>query len=312
MRNLLAVKPNEKVLIVADTDTDISMVTSLASSIETVGAEYVITFMSSAGVGESAHTTLPGILKNALKGADIAIGLNKTTGAPSYDDTLAQLLREEKIRYMSMVMRSVENWTKGAATADYEQVHATAEKLSELFRGKQCKVTTPTGTEFTATIEGKNVIIEAGLARTPGESAAFPDGEISLGPIECSTNGTVVVDGPIAYLGRPDKPVTLEIEDGKVINVEGGSTAREVKDMISSIQNFDNFAEIGIGVNPKARKSGDWQEEKKKRGNVHIALGDNIYYGGTTKCDLHADFVIYHPTVSVDGKTIVNDGKLNL
>jgi len=312
VRQLLAIQQGERALLVADTKTDMSMVEAIAAAIKSAGAEYVVAIMPSAEVGRGDHTTLPRMLKRALEEADIAIGLNRTTGAPSYDDTLARLLKEKRIRYMSMVMRTLENWTRGAATADYEEVYAVAKKMEALFTGKVCKVTSPAGTDFTSNIEGKRVIIEAGLARAAGESAAFSDGEVSLGPVEGTTNGIVVADGPIAYLGISDAPIMIRVKNGRVAKVEGGRTTEEVKRLIASVPNFDNFAEIGIGVNPKARKSGDYQEEKKGWGNVHVALGDNIYYGGSTKCALHSDFVVYRPTVVVDGRTIVEEGELKL
>ncbi|MFQ6053161.1 MAG: aminopeptidase [Candidatus Bathyarchaeia archaeon] len=312
VRQLLAVQPGERALLIADTETEMSMVESIAAAIRSAGGEYVVAIMPSLGVGEGAHTTLPGMLKRALEEADIAIGLNRTSGAPSYDDTVARLLRERRIRYMSMVMRTPENWTKGAATADYEEVHATARRMRDLFTGDVCRVTTRLGTDLTSDIRGKRVIIEAGLAREAGQSSAFSDGEVSLGPVEGTTEGVVVVDGPIAYLGLPDEPVRMEVGEGRITEVEGGRTAERVRALLESVPNFDNFAEIGIGVNPKARRSGDWQEEKKRWGNVHIALGDNIYYGGTTKCPLHSDFVVYRPTVEVDGRVIVEEGELKL
>lgn len=311
VRQLLAVQAGEKVLLIADTETEMSMLKSVAAVVKSIRAEYVIAIMPSVGFGEGLHTTLPGMLKKALEAADVAIGLNRMTGAPSYDDTLARLLKEKRIRYMSMVMRSLENWTKGAATADYEKVYETAERMAELLRGNVCRVTTQAGTDFTANIQGKRVIIEAGLARMAGQSSAFSDGEVSLGPVEGTTNGLVVVDGPIAYLGMPDEPLRMEMEKGRIVRVEGGKTAEKVREVLKSVPNFDNFAEIGIGVNPRARRSGDWQEEKKGWGNIHIALGDNIYYGGTTKCALHSDFVIYRATVEVDGRIIVEDGDLS-
>lgn len=93
VRQLLAVQAGERVLMIADTGTEMSMVEALAAAVRSVGAEYVIAVMPSVGVGKGTHTTLPGMLKRALEEADIAIGLNRTTGAPSYDDTLARLLK---------------------------------------------------------------------------------------------------------------------------------------------------------------------------------------------------------------------------
>lgn len=312
VRQLLAVQPGEKVLLIGDTESEMSMIESIATVVNSAGADYVIAVMPSVSMGKGSHTTLPGMLKKALEEADIAIGLNRTTGAPSYDDTLVRLLRTKRIRYMSMVMRTLDNWTRGAATADYEEVYETAERMAELFKGNVCRVTTRAGADFTSNIQGKKVIIEAGLARIAGQSSAFSDGEISVGPVEGMTNGVLMTDGPIAYLGVPDEPIRMEVKRGRITKVDGGATAEELRKLLKSVPSFDNFAEIGIGVNPKARRSGDYQEEKKGWGNVHIALGDNIYYGGTTNCALHADFVIYKPTVVVDGKVVVEEGDLRL
>ena len=310
---LLGVKPGEQVLLIADAETDTRMVNSLAAAAKSAGADSVIAIMSSRGrIEEGSHTKLPGMLKRALEEADVAIGLNRTSGAPSYDDTLARLLKERRIRYMSMVMRSIDNWTKGAATADYEEVYRTAEKLAELMRGERIRVTTRAGTDLEADTGGRRVIIEAGFATRPGDSAAFSDGEVSLTPIEGTAKGTVIVDGTIAYLGSPEEAVKLEVRGGRVISVRGGGEADKIKEWLRTVENFDNFAEIGIGVNPNARSIGDWQEEKKKLGTLHIALGDNIYYGGSVECPLHFDMVLYEPTVEVDGRTIVDGGRLKL
>jgi leucyl aminopeptidase (aminopeptidase T) len=45
-------------------------------------------------------------------------------------------------------------------------------------------------------------------------------------------------------------------------------------------------------------------------GQAHIALGDNIYYGGSTQSNVHIDMVLRDPTITLDGATIVENGKL--
>ena len=52
------------------------------------------------------------------------------------------------------------------------------------------------------------------------------------------------------------------------------------------------LAEFGIGLNPLSRRNGDFQEEKKARGNVHAALGDNLVYGGNIQSAVHIALVI--------------------
>jgi leucyl aminopeptidase (aminopeptidase T) len=312
VKTLLGIKPKEKVLLVADTETEMVMVNCLAAAVKAADAEFLIAIMSSREPGLESHTKLPSMIKRALEEADVAIGLNRTSGAPSYDDTMTRLVKEKRLRYMSMVMRSLENWTKDAATANYEDVYKTAEKLAKVFSGDVVRLTTKAGTDLKASIKGQRTIIEAGFARNPGETAAFSDGEVSLTTVEGTAEGTVLIDGPIAYLGQPASPIKLTVRKGRVVDVQGGKKANKIKEWLAKVNNFDNFAEIGIGVNPNARFSGDWQEEKKRLGNAHIALGDNIYYGGNVNCIFHFDMVLYAPTLYVDGRAIVKHGNLQI
>ena len=76
-----------------------------------------------------------------------------------------------------------------------------------------------------------------------------------------------------------------------------GPEAARLRQIVDTVANADNIAEFGIGLNGASLRNGSFQEEKKARGNVHIALGDNIYYGGTVRSPVHLDMVIYRPTV---------------
>jgi len=294
-------------MIILDEDSEAVMANALFNEALNVEANPITVIIPSKW---KSHTTLPKPIQSSLDYVDVVIGMTRKTAAPSYDPEIAKKLREKKIRYMSMVLRTLDNYINGAALADYDEVYNDAKRLSELMKGDKIKVTTKLGTSIEASVKGSRVIIEAGFATKPGESAAFSDGEVSYTPIEGTGNGIAVVDGPIAYIGKPSEPLKLTIRDGRVIDVSGGREAEKLLDMIEKTPNLDNLAEFGIGVNKAARLNGDWQEEKKAYGNLHIALGDNIYYGGKTKCDIHMDLVIYKPTVEIDGKIIVRDGKL--
>lgn len=310
VEKLLCIKRGENVLIIADDSSEMEMVNSLFRIAFEIGGNPVITLIPSEW---PSHTTLPKTVHGALNHAQVVIGITKSTGAPSYDAVVAKLLREKRIRYMSMVLRPLENWISGAALANYDEVYSTALKLARILEGKkEIKVTTELGTNINASMEGSRIIIEAGFATKPGNSAAFSDGEVSFTPVEGTANGVVVVDGPIALIGKPSKPLKLIVENGRVTQIIGNAEAEKLVEMISKVENLDNFAEFGFGVNSKARLNGFWQEEKKALGTMHIALGDNIYYGGRVKCDVHMDMVIYKPTVVIDGKIIIKKGKLKI
>ncbi len=134
-------------------------------------------------------------------------------------------------------------------------------------------------------------MVECGFATEPGQEAAFSDGEVSQMPRAGAAEGVVVVDGPIG------------------ISV---CRAAELREIVQTIPAADDIAEIGSGLNPACRRNGDFEEEKKARGLVHVAIGDNVFYGGKVESPVHMDMVLYEPTVMLDDRTVVQEGAVRL
>lgn len=305
---LLAVKPDEQVAIICDPHSEMRMAYALAGAVESLGGEYTLLMMPTRETARKNELTP--IIEQGLSQADCMIGLTGTSGAPTYSAAVKRLYDAKKLRTISMVMRKIENFISGGALADYEALFREGNQLAQLWRGAQeIHITTPAGTDLRAPIAGEKVIVECGFATEPGQEAAFSDGEVSQMPRVNSAEGVVVVDGPIAHIGQPSSPITLKIAKGSVVSLSGESRqAEELGDIIENIHNAANIAEIGIGLNPMCRRNGDFEEEKKGRGNVHIALGDNVFYGGDVHSPVHMDMVIYHPTVKMDERVIVDQG----
>jgi len=53
-------------------------------------------------------------------------------------------------------------------------------------------------------------------------------------------------------------------------------------------------------------------EDKKYWGSVHIAIaiGENYVIGGTVTSELHLDGLLLRPAVELNGRIIVQDGRL--
>lgn len=152
-----------------------------------------------------------------------------------------------------------------------------------------------------------------GFATRPGDAAAFPDGEQSQMPTEGTARGVVVLDGPIAGLDMPDGQIALHVEDGRVQAIDGnGKVADRLRSMLVVCPGADNIAEVGVGLNDGAERNGRCEEEKKALGTMHLALGDNVSYGGTVSCPMHVDMVLYRPTLTIDTRTVLDDGALML
>ena len=312
IRRLLEVKAGEQVAIVCDPHSPMEMAYALGGVVESAGAEYTILMMPTRQP-ERANDLTP-VIEKALEAADCLIGMTGASGAPTYSSAVKRLYNAKTLRTISMVMRSLDNYTGGAALADYDALYADGVKLAGIWGvGNEMHITTPAGTDIRAPIAGEDVVIECGFATKPGLEAAFSDGEVSSRPHEGTAAGVIVVDGPIAHIGVPGSPITIQVSKGRITAIEGTcSQADELRRIVASIDNADNIAEFGIGLNPESRRNGDFEEEKKARGLVHIAIGDNVFYGGQTHSPVHMDMVLYSPTVRLDNRVIVDAGVVKL
>lgn len=314
VRNHLAVQPGEQVLLVTDPLTEMEMAWALAGAVQAAGGEYTLAVMPARHTARG--TELTKILDAGLQRADVIVGMTVASGAPTYSRTVAQLLGEKRLRAMSMVMRSMDNWTRGGALADYDALDRLGRSLADKWAaGESVTVRTALGTQFTAGVTkdpvmGHPVIVECGLAREPGREAAFSDGEISQRPLQGTAAGTLVIDGPMAKIGAGDDPIHIEVQGGKVVSVKGGNRAAQLQRILDTVAGADHVAEIGLGLNPMSLRNGDFEEEKKAAGTVHVALGSDLFYGGTHACDVHLDMVIRDVTFLVDGVALSEDGRV--
>lgn len=311
VHKLLEIKPGEEVVLVGDPDTDIEMMQALAGVIQGAGAEYNMVVMPNRP--PEASLSMTRFIEKGLEAADVIIGMTRSSAAACYSDAVEVQRKARGLRQLSMVMRDIDTLTKGGATADYEAMMLDAEQLRQAWTGaKRIHLTSPAGTDLTAELGVVEPFIECGFANQPGGEAAFTDGEVSLGVREGTAQGVVVIDGPAAYIGQPATPLKLTFKDGRLVDIAGDMrTGRALQDIVHKIKDADNFAEIGIGVNPACRKLGVFQEEKKAYGSVHIAIGRNCgVYGGTVAAQIHIDMVFYNGTVTTDKGVLLKDGRL--
>lgn len=307
----LAVKSGEEVLIVVDTESDMRMAQAFAAASKNHGADFMIAMMDARTKDKS--TTIPKSLESAMSGCDVFIPMTRASGAPAYNQKMKSLLKEKKIRECCMVLRDIDNYIHGGALADYEAVYADGVAMqNKWWHKKFAHVTSPAGTDLTFEMIDMLPIIECGIAREPGLSMAFSDGEVSLGPVEGTMNGTMVIDGPMCYYGLPTSPVKLKIENGRVSEILGGDPkiCKELEKLFAEVKNSDNIGEIGIGLNPSSLLNGDFEEEKKARGTIHFALGSGVYYEQKIDSQVHIDMVLYNTTVEFDGETFVKNGNV--
>ena len=93
--------------------------------------------------------------------------------------------------------------------------------------------------------------------------------------------------------------------------MRGGVEAQRLERLLEKAgPSSRNIAEVAMGTNRRARVDVGIREAKKAWGTAHIGIGDSRSIGGMIESPLHIDHILLNPTVWLDGKEIVADGKL--
>jgi leucyl aminopeptidase (aminopeptidase T) len=177
-------------------------------------------------------------------------------------------------------------------------------------RGSEARVTCPNGSDLRLGLEGRTPIVDAGVLTEPGAFGNLPCGEGFVAPVEGTGEGTLVVDGSIAGIGRVASPVTLTVREGHLVEASGEEGATLMELLTEHGPDGTNVAELGVGTNEEAMLTGNILEDEKILGSAHVAFGASAAIGGGVQVPVHLDCVMLEPSVEVDGKPIARGGEL--
>jgi leucyl aminopeptidase (aminopeptidase T) len=173
--------------------------------------------------------------------------------------------------------------------------------------GSAVRLTSPRGTDLRFSIEGRTANVLTNVPE-PGELAPVPDIEVNVVPLEGTATGTLVADASVPYLGIGilEEPVVCVIEGGYVTRMDGGQQAQWLRRHLSSFndRNCFNVAELGVGLNPNARLTGEMLEDEGVLGTIHIGIGTSHTLGGEIVAPTHYDLLMWEPTIEVDGRVV--------
>ncbi|MFL5674617.1 MAG: aminopeptidase [Chloroflexota bacterium] len=305
-RDYLGLRPGERFAIIVDDRTDPEIPRELARAARGLYADpVVVSFPPRARSGAEP----PASAAAAMAAADVVICAASTS---LYHTTAKAAAQRAGVRGDFNAPYRGDAWRTGAMTADFVAIRERAERLAALWRRtSEIRITSPAGTDLRATVAGREPMAWlTGICRNPGEVSALPGGEVSLPPVEGTSEGVVVWERVASDLGALDAPVTITIRGGRAVAIEGGASAERLRAIVAAVTDADNIGEIGIGLNPAARIADEITEAKKAFGTVHIALGDSANeYGGLVECDVHLDGLVMAPTIEFDGVAVVVSGR---
>ena len=302
-----AVKPGERLLVVTDVGRPFAVAEAIALAGVYASAVVTTVVMQPVPTGQEP----PDPVRGAMLEADVVLA---PVSGSMFHTTAARLAAEAGARLISVTEATEMLLIDGGCLADFDAVAPIAEKVRGLLSdADELRVTAPGGTDLTMSLAGREGMKVTGLARERGVRTAWPDIEAFIAPVEESTSGMLVVDASASNIGLVRESIRMEVRDGRVVSIEGGSQAREVARSLAATEHDGSYviAELGIGLNPMGLVRGHIVEDEGVYGTGHVALGNNMNFtGGVNWAPIHFDYVFLEPTVRLNGRTVMSAGEL--
>ena len=298
LRECMAVRAGEVVTDVADTATR-EVAEALVAAAHELGAEAVLALMTPRRInGEEPPAPVAALMR------DSDVLLLATAVSLSHTDARKQA-NAAGTRAASLPGVTADMMVRTMAV-DYVQVAARSRKLADGLKGvRRFHLTSAAGTDLTLNVEDVAFGADVGLYAEPGAFGNLPAGEVCGGPRLAGSSGVAVFDGSFAGVGLLRTPIRVTFHDGLATDIEGGAEARALAELLAPFGDpGKTLAEIGIGTHPTARLTGVVLEDEKIAGTVHLALGNNVGFGGENAANVHLDGVILSPTLTTDAGVV--------
>lgn len=325
--NCAKVQSGEQVVIITDRQTE-QLANALNEASKNIGASVEQFIMEDFGARPedgSNPLSFPKEIADALSRAQVSfyIAGGKKGELHSFRMPMIEVVERHGLRHGHMPNFTEVMMSQGMA-ADYELIQKICRKVYDIVAGaKEIRVTTPAGSDFTATFSPKrNWMISDGNIR-PEKWCNLPDGEVYTAPL--SADGGVVIDGCLGdffnakYGKLNDTPLSYRVKDGRCVKGSVQCRNEQLKKEFEEYTfgtdaNSDRMGEFAIGTNVNLKDLiGNMLQDEKFPG-IHVALGDP--YPGKTGADwsskAHNDGVMLKPTIVVDGLKIMEKGEFTI
>ena len=201
--------------------------------------------------------------------------------------------------------------------ADYDEVYRVTRKVYDIARqAEQITVTTSLGTEMVANFSPSLKWVSCdGRYWEQGRWGNLPEGETFTCP--ASVDGVVAAeeigDWFTEKYGVLSPPVRFVVKGGRIVSVDAANPqlAADIGDYMAQDPNSSRVGEFAIGTNVGLTEIvGNFLQDEKFPG-VHVAFGDPYGFetGADWRCPSHVDVLASHATISVDGRTLMENGR---
>jgi leucyl aminopeptidase (aminopeptidase T) len=206
-----------------------------------------------------------------------------------------------------------------AMDVDMQKMKALGKNLSsKLHNASKVHISHSNGTNLTFAIHERPVHVRDGIIDQEDVSKgnfteSLPSGSVLVAPVETSAEGTVLFDTPQALMGKMVKGFTMNFRNGKLASFD----AKENLDAFAGLYrgasgDKDRLGSFSIGINPKAQLMGLISADELALGGVTIGIGSNKDFGGNNDTTVGYAQTLSKATVEVDGKPLLQEGKVQV
>lgn len=296
LRNNIGFKRGEKIVLITDRRNDPIYSALYEASIELGG----IVCEQRIRTGRQHSSPIPEA-RASLLWADIVLAITDASITHS-----AEIVEAAKrgLRGASMPEIWPELFVK-ALSGNAGKVDSANKKIMNALKGaRKVRITSPAGSNFTLSIKGRRIVDNGPDLSNKGSVTNIPFGEVYLAPLETQGGGQIVFDNWKNIKG------SILLKRGRITGWD--SQGKKYVDYLRKAGQCGLvIAELGFGTNAAHRKPmGNILHDEKICGSVHVAFGQNVSFGGKNRCSVHEDAVILKPTVWIDSKKVIEQGKI--
>lgn len=223
---------------------------------------------------------------------------------------------EKGIRFLSLPL-SVNNKKSMLSydfiTMDTKKSKMMAKVVMKYIRNSSMlQITSEAGTNLRVFKQGRKPGFFNGVVKD-GKGYSSASFEIYVPIEESMTEGRMVVDGSMGYIGKPQDPIKIELSSGKITEIEQNPSGTALKKYIEKYKDSGMYtaSELGIGLNSYSRCEGNcYIEDESAYGTFHMGFGRNIALGGAHEASGHFDLVSLEPDIYADNRKIMQQGRI--
>ncbi len=311
VRDYMAVKADESVLITADTESDGRAVDAVMNAAKSAGAKPVVLIAPQLPFqGALADPYIAPTVAGAVANADVWIDRTfpYIAGAQVYDEAM----KAGRVRYLLGGDMGAAGLARLLGRVDldrYYAVHQAFDEITAAAVGREVRITDQLGTDVTFTLAKPGFAKprradRPGMVVVPGACTMFPEHE--------SVKGVIRVGAAFHEYYTPlADPITLTV-DGRIRAIAGGGAERKVLDRALKRAGGGDYGYVihfTHGIHPAARVTGtSFIEDMRVTGNDAVGLGLPWWLPGGG--ENHPDANVFQQSLWVDGVQIADNGTL--